>query len=92
VHRSRPPQPPPRNPLPPPQITTPARPRGNHKWEALEEHEKTWATNGLADLRYTETARTTDLHPSGKVTKVTVDLGLNGDHWTNDKCGVDLVG
>ena len=22
------------------------------KWEALEEHEKTWRTNGLADLNY----------------------------------------
>ena len=64
----------------------------NLKWEALEEHEATWSTNGLADLRYSEEGRTDDLHPSGKVTKVTVDLGLNGTHWTNDKSGVDQVG
>lgn len=29
----------------------------NLKWEALEEHEKTWQQNGLADLRYKEEKR-----------------------------------
>jgi len=63
----------------------------NLKWEALDEHEKTWRSNGLASLRYNEEARSDSLHESGKVTKVTVDVELNGDHWSNGKSGVDMV-
>lgn len=60
------------------------------KWEALEEHDKTWRTNGLADLKYT-VLKTTPLDSTGKATKLTVDVELNGNHWANDKCGVDYM-
>lgn len=67
------------------------------KWEALEEHDKTWRTNGLADLRYkvlkTE-ALDDDDEEAGEVAKakkITVDVQLNGNHWSNDKCGVDYT-
>lgn len=65
------------------------------KWEALEEHEKTWRQNGLADLQYKVLESTAlDGRPAGrsKATKVTVDVKLNGNHWANDKCGVDFMG
>lgn len=65
------------------------------KWEALEEHEKTWRQNGLADLQYKVLATTPlDGKPAGqsKASKVTVDVKLNGNHWANDKCGVDFMG
>mmetsp|Transcript_10130 Transcript_10130/g.24580 ORF Transcript_10130/g.24580 Transcript_10130/m.24580 type:complete len:391 (-) Transcript_10130:316-1488(-) len=66
------------------------------KWEALEEHDKNWKTNGLADLQY-KVLKTTPLDskdPSrAKATKITVDVKLNpNDHWANDKCGVDYKG
>ena len=67
------------------------------KWEALEEHEKTWKQNGLYDLSYTilkEEPLDKDISKGGKskATKVTVDVKLNGNHWANDKCGVDFMG
>ena len=65
------------------------------KWEALEEHEKTWRQNGLADLQYKVLGNTPlDGKPAGqsKATKVTVDVKLNGNHWANEKCGVDFMG
>jgi hypothetical protein len=65
------------------------------KWEALEEHGKTWRNNGLADLSYrvlrTAPLDTKDLTKS-RATKITVDVQLNGDHWANDKCGVGYMG
>jgi N-terminal domain of galactosyltransferase len=61
------------------------------KWELLEEHEKTWKTNGLSDLRYT-VLQQTPLDEKKKSTKVSVDVKLNGDHWGNDKAGIDYVG
>ena len=67
------------------------------KWEALEEHDKTWRTNGLADLRYkvlkTEALGDEDEEDGevAKAKKITVDVQLNGDHWSNDKCGVDYT-
>jgi N-terminal region of glycosyl transferase group 7/N-terminal domain of galactosyltransferase len=65
------------------------------KWEALEEHDKTWKQNGLADLAYkvlkSEPLDTKDAAKS-KATKITVDVKLNGNHWANDKCGVDYMG
>jgi len=62
------------------------------KWEALEEHEKTWKVNGLNDLVYGVLA-TNSLDPkTNKASKITVDVKLNGDHWANDKCGVDFMG
>lgn len=79
------------------------------KWEALEEHEKTWKTNGLADLSY-KVLEMVDLDKGKKpksqggsdgdgnglpyksrATKITVDVKLNGNHWANDKCGMDYV-
>ena len=66
------------------------------KWEALEEHDKNWKTNGLADLQY-KVLKTTPLDskdPSkARATKITVDVKLNpNNHWANDKCGVDYMG
>mmetsp|Transcript_12238 Transcript_12238/g.25933 ORF Transcript_12238/g.25933 Transcript_12238/m.25933 type:complete len:413 (+) Transcript_12238:72-1310(+) len=52
------------------------------KWEALEEHEATWRTNGLADLRYkvlkTEILGNEEDVELAKAKKVTVDVMLNG--------------
>eukprot|EP00567_Pseudictyota_dubia_P007836 CAMPEP_0197451772 /NCGR_PEP_ID=MMETSP1175-20131217/30085_1 /TAXON_ID=1003142 /ORGANISM="Triceratium dubium, Strain CCMP147" /LENGTH=292 /DNA_ID=CAMNT_0042984607 /DNA_START=87 /DNA_END=965 /DNA_ORIENTATION=+ len=66
------------------------------KWEALDEHDKTWNTNGLADLRY-EVLGTSPLDSAAsveesKATKVSVDVKLNANHWGNDKCGVEYMG
>lgn len=61
------------------------------KWEALEEHEKTWKTNGLADLKY-KILGETPLDENKKSTKLTVDVMLNGNHWANDKCSVSYMG
>ncbi|VEU43456.1 unnamed protein product [Pseudo-nitzschia multistriata] len=66
------------------------------KWEALEEHEKNWKTNGLADLQY-KVLKTTPLDSKdaskAKATKITVDVKLNpNNHWANDKCGVEYMG
>lgn len=63
------------------------------KWEALEEHEATWRTNGLADLHY-KVLETTSLDKSSqsKASKITVDVKLNGNHWSNEKCSVDFMG
>ena len=67
----------------------------NVKWEALEEHETSWRTNGLADLNY-KILSTKDIDDDGnagknasRATKITVDVKLNGDHWTNDKSRID---
>lgn len=58
-----------------------------NKHEVLAEHDATWRSNGLHDLKYTEVARKA-LDPAGKCIKVTVDVMLNG-HWTDDRCGID---
>ena len=73
------------------------------KWEALEEHESTWRTNGLADLNYS-ILKKEDLDEGksitggsilgdhrSRATKVTVDVKLNGNNWTNEKCGADYT-
>ena len=60
------------------------------KWELKDEHEATWKTNGLVDLKYTLLAQT-PLDEAKKSTKATVDVKLNGSHWTNAKAGVDYV-
>jgi hypothetical protein len=52
------------------------------KWEVLDEHESSWATNGLVDLHYSIiNERSVSVH----CTIVTVDIGLN-HHWTDDEC------
>mmetsp|Transcript_47473 Transcript_47473/g.100875 ORF Transcript_47473/g.100875 Transcript_47473/m.100875 type:complete len:164 (+) Transcript_47473:98-589(+) len=64
------------------------------KWEALEEHKATWQMNGLADLSYDiMMIKRMDREDGGesKVTKLTTNVKLNGDHWANDKCGVDYL-
>jgi len=61
------------------------------KWEALEEHEKTWKINGLADLKYA-TLKTQFLDDEKKASKITVDIKLNGNHWSNEKAGIDYKG
>lgn len=58
------------------------------KWEAADEHETTWKTNGLSDLKYS-ILKQQNLDDGKKSTKATVDVKLNGNHWSNDKCGVD---
>mgnify|MGYP003865582359 CR=1 FL=1 len=60
------------------------------KWETADEHERTWRTNGLADLEY-EHIETVDLEPLGRATKSAVDVQPNGDHWTNDRARVDYL-
>ncbi len=84
------------------------------KWEALEEHNKTWRTNGLADLSYKvlkmvdldkdmvnlqqqqqvkskSVGDNDDIPVKSRATKITVDVKLNGNHWSNEKCGMDYV-
>ena len=78
------------------------------KWEALEEHEKTWKINGLKHLSY-KTIQKVDLDKEPKrkssapeatavsqhasrATRVIVDVQLNGNHWANDKCGMEYMG
>lgn len=61
------------------------------KWEVLNEHEATWKQNGLADLKYSLLS-SSPLFDQPKATKFTVDVKLNGDHWSNEKCGLDYTG
>jgi len=61
------------------------------KWEAADEHEKTWKTNGMADLKYS-VLKQQPLDDHNNSTKATVDVKLNANHWSNDKCGVDYRG
>lgn len=61
------------------------------KWEAADEHEATWKTNGMADLKYS-VLKTQHLDEGKKSSKITVDVKLNGNHWSNDKSGVDFLG
>jgi hypothetical protein len=46
------------------------------KWELADEHEKTWKTNGLADLKYT-VLNTQDMDDTRHSSKITVDVRLN---------------
>jgi hypothetical protein len=54
------------------------------KWEALEEHETTWKTYGMANLSYKvlETMsldKSTSKQQGSKATKLTVNIKLNGN-------------
>lgn len=60
------------------------------KWELLEEHEKNWKTNGLADLKY-KVLKNDFMDETRNASKINVDVELNGNHWTNDMCGVDYM-
>ena len=63
------------------------------KWEALEEHEATWKTNGMSNLNYKvlETQSIEGSDGNGKTTRFTVDVQLNPDHWGNEKAGIDYI-
>ena len=61
------------------------------KWEAADEHESTWKSNGLADLQY-KLLETKPLNDHKTASIYTVDVKLNGDHWANAKAGMDWVG
>ena len=84
----------------------------NVKWEALDEHQTTWRTNGLADLDFKILAMTeldkewnkannttTDNSSNGggnskirsRAKRVTIDVKLNGNHWSNNKCNIDAM-
>lgn len=58
------------------------------KWELQEEHESTWKTNGLADLKYDVVSQE---KLNSWASKITVNLKLNGTHWTNAQAGVDYI-
>uniref|UniRef100_A0A7S1UR56 WW domain-containing protein n=1 Tax=Grammatophora oceanica TaxID=210454 RepID=A0A7S1UR56_9STRA len=60
------------------------------KWEALEEHDKTWKVNGLADLKY-KVLENAFMDATKNASKVHVDVKLNANHWANDKCGVEYM-
>ena len=49
------------------------------------EHEKTWFTNGLYDLKYKELNR---VYLNDYSSKITIDILLNS-HWTDERCGID---
>ena len=56
----------------------------------MEEHAKTWKTNGMADLKY-KVQKITPLDETKKASKITCDVLLNGSHWANDKCGMEYM-
>jgi len=60
------------------------------KWEALDEHDTTWKTNGLADLNYSILDQKS-LSSNNKATMITADVKLNGSHWLNAKSGIDYM-
>jgi len=62
------------------------------KWEALDEHETTWKSNGLKDLQYKIHSVSKISNSGDKASKITCDIQLNGNHWSNEKCGVDYMG
>mmetsp|Transcript_2610 Transcript_2610/g.3483 ORF Transcript_2610/g.3483 Transcript_2610/m.3483 type:complete len:384 (-) Transcript_2610:369-1520(-) len=62
------------------------------KWEALEEHEATWKTNGINNLNY-KVLKITQIDDSSRASRITADVLLNpNNHWANVKCGVDFTG
>lgn len=60
------------------------------KWEVLKEHEATWKTNGMSDLTYSLISKEY-LDKDKKSTKITVDVKLNGHHWSNDKVDMNYT-
>ena len=62
------------------------------KWELEDEHKATWKTNGLVDLKYKVLQTVPFKDAAQHASKITVDVQLNGNHWTNEKAGVDFVG
>ena len=62
------------------------------KWEALDEHDKTWKSNGLSNLSYKILETSSLDNATNKATKYTVDVKLNDNHWSNEKAGIDYQG
>lgn len=58
-----------------------------NKHEVLDEHEKTWQTNGLRLLNFEEISRKF-LDADGHCSKITVDVLLN-NHWTDARSGIN---
>jgi hypothetical protein len=44
----------------------------------------------LADLDFETLKTTAFLDENPHATKITVDVRLNGEHWTNEKASIDL--
>ena len=62
------------------------------KWEALDEHETTWKTNGMNNLNY-KILKTEFMDDTHKASRITTDVQLNpNNHWANAKAGVDFMG
>ena len=57
-----------------------------NKTELFSEHESTWKTNGLNNLKYEIINRKTILNDNSEM--ITVDVQLN-DHWTDLVCAID---
>ena len=70
----------------------------NRQWMNVEQQrlikdqaiDDEWKRNGLSTLEY-EVLSVASIHESGTATKVTVDVKLNGDHWTNGLSAVNYV-
>jgi hypothetical protein len=59
------------------------------KWELLDEHEATWASNGLSDLAYNVVEKNEVGHfPPNECEMMVVDVQLNPEHWSNAECGL----
>jgi hypothetical protein len=45
----------------------------------------------MSDLKY-QLLSQSPLDDASRATKFTVDVKLNGDHWANEKAGIDYMG
>ena len=71
--------------------------RGHHEWkcqkkrELLGEHKDTWKINGLHDLGDVNKMIIHIQVLNNYCEKITVNIGLNGNHWSNNECSLDFV-
>lgn len=63
----------------------------NNKKELLDEHDTTWRSNGLTAFRSAEPQFFMEAleYLSDFCVKITVELTLNGGHWSDQRCGID---
>lgn len=61
------------------------------KWECLDEHQTTWKTNGMADLKYKVLSKEFIADTNEKASMIHTDVLLNGQHWSNEKSAVDYM-
>jgi hypothetical protein len=62
------------------------------KTELLEEHETTWGSNGLRSFKLRNEFHVQNCeYLSVFCVKVTVELELNGGHWSDNLCGESNV-